>query len=70
MTSAAVETYDTLDVLVNHARIMAKMEPAYDVQDEDWERILTVIEAMCKVISIFLDKKRNHYSHGFYGWIK
>src|SRR5690625_708216 len=42
MIDTAVETYGTLDVLVNNAGIMDKMEPVGDVTDENWHLILDV----------------------------
>lgn len=62
MIDMAVETYDTLDVLVNNAGIMDRMEPVGDVKDENWDLILGVnvkgvMMAMRKAMPIFLEKE-------------
>lgn len=62
MIDMAVETYGTLDVLVNNAGIMDRMEPVGDVKDENWDLILGVnvkgvMMAMRKAMPIFLEKE-------------
>src|SRR5690625_220423 len=62
MIDTAVETYGTLDVLVNNAGIMDKMEPVGDVEDDNWNLILDVnvkgvMMAMRKAMPVFLEKK-------------
>ncbi|MDD5039271.1 MAG: SDR family oxidoreductase [Dehalococcoidales bacterium] len=61
MIDTAVKTYGTVDILVNNAGIMDNFEPAADVTDAQWDRILainttSVMRATRKVLPIFLAK--------------
>src|SRR5690625_2887463 len=63
MIDKTVETYGTLDVLVNNAGIMERMEAVADMEDDDWERILnvntkSVMMTMRKALPIFLEKEQ------------
>ena len=42
LINKTVETYGTLDILINNAGIMDNFEPVEDVTDETWERIMAV----------------------------
>lgn len=61
MIETAVNEFETLDILVNNAGIMDNFEPVGDVEDERWEKIMSinttgVMRAMRKAVPIFLDK--------------
>lgn len=61
MIDSAVETYGTVDVLVNNAGIMDNMEPAGEITDEQWQRVFavntdSVMRSTRKVLPIFLEK--------------
>jgi NAD(P)-dependent dehydrogenase (short-subunit alcohol dehydrogenase family) len=63
LIDTAVNTYGTVDILVNNARIMDNFEPAGDIQDEKWEKVFTinttsVMRATRKVLPIFLEKQK------------
>lgn len=62
LVDAAVNTYGTVDVLVNNAGVMDNMEPAGDIEDRNWERIFainttSVMRSTRKVLPIFLEKQ-------------
>jgi len=42
VVATAVETFGSLDVLVNNAGIMDRMSAAADTSDEEWDRVLRV----------------------------
>lgn len=61
MIDLAVNTYGTLDVLVNNAGIMDNFAPAADVTDELWEKVFAVnstgpMRAIRKALPIFIKK--------------
>lgn len=63
LIDSTVNTYGTVDILVNNAGIMDNFEPAGDVEDESWERVLavnttSVMRATRKVLPIFLEKQQ------------
>ncbi|MNN01946.1 Cyclopentanol dehydrogenase [compost metagenome] len=63
LIDTTVETYGTVDILINNAGIMDNMEPAGDIEDEKWERIIainttSVMRSTRKVLPIFLKKKK------------
>ena len=62
LIDTAVQTYSTLDVLVNNAGIMDNFEPAGDIEDEKWERVFainttSVMRSTRKALPIFLEKQ-------------
>lgn len=61
LVDTAVNTYGTVDILVNNAGIMDSFEPAADISDAKWDKILSVnitsiMRATRKVLPIFLSK--------------
>lgn len=63
LIDTTVQTYGTVDILINNAGIMDNMEPAADITDEQWEKIFainttSVMRSTRKVIPIFLDKHK------------
>ncbi len=61
LIETAVNTYGTVDILVNDAGIMDNMAPAGDVTDEMWERVFavnttSVMRSTRKVLPILLAK--------------
>lgn len=61
MIDTAVSTYGTVDILVNNAGIMDSFEPAADISDAKWDKVLSVnitsvMRATRKVLPIFLSK--------------
>ncbi|MCM3440469.1 SDR family oxidoreductase [Metabacillus halosaccharovorans] len=63
LIDTAVQTYGTVDVLVNNAGIMDNFEPAGDIDDEKWERVFaintnSVMRSTRKVLPIFLEKQK------------
>ncbi|HHX77899.1 MAG TPA: SDR family oxidoreductase, partial [Firmicutes bacterium] len=63
LVDTAVETFGTVDVLVNNAGIMDNMEPAGDITDSKWEQVFAVnitgvMRTTRKVIPIFLKRKK------------
>ena len=61
LVDTAVNTYGTVDILVNNAGIMDSFEPAAEVTDAKWDKILSVnitsvMRATRKVLPIFLSK--------------
>lgn len=63
LIDSAVQTFGTLDILVNNAGIMDNMEPAGDLKDSQWERVLainttSVMRATRKALPIFLAKHK------------
>lgn len=63
LINTTVETYGTVDILINNAGIMDNMEPAADIQDDQWDRIFainttSVMRSTRKVIPIFLEKHK------------
>jgi len=61
LIDSAVETYGTLDILINNAGIMDNFYPAAEVTDELWERVFAVnttgtMRAIRKVLPIFVQK--------------
>lgn len=62
LIDTTVNTYGTVDVLVNNAGIMDNFEPAGDIEDDKWERIFainttSVMRSTRKVLPIFLAKE-------------
>lgn len=62
LVDTTVETYGTVDILINNAGIMDNFEPIGDIVDSNWERVFavnttSVMRATRKVIPIFLEKK-------------
>lgn len=63
LIDTAVSTYGTVDILVNNAGIMDNFEPAGDIEDAGWDRVLavnttSVMRATRKVLPIFLAKQQ------------
>ncbi|AIQ58571.1 SDR family oxidoreductase [Paenibacillus borealis] len=63
LIDTTVKTYGTVDILVNNAGIMDNFEPAGDIEDDSWNRILavnttSVMRATRKVLPIFLAKQQ------------
>jgi NAD(P)-dependent dehydrogenase (short-subunit alcohol dehydrogenase family) len=63
LIDSAVQTFGTLDVLVNNAGIMDNFEPAGDIEDDKWERIFainttSVMRSTRKALPIFLEKQQ------------
>lgn len=61
MIDTAVNTYGTLDILINNAGIMDNMTPIEDLTDDLWYRVMSVnvesvMRATRKAIPIFLEK--------------
>jgi NAD(P)-dependent dehydrogenase (short-subunit alcohol dehydrogenase family) len=57
-----VNTYGTLDVLVNNAGVMDGFEPVGDVNDEQWDRVIavnttSVMRTSRKAVELFLPKE-------------
>ncbi len=62
MVDTTVEKYGTVDILVNNAGIMDNMEPAGEITDAQWTRVMSVnvdsvMRATRKVMPIFLAKE-------------
>ncbi len=62
MIDTAVTTYGTLDILINNAGIMDSFEPAGEVSDETYERVMRIntdgtFWAVRKALSVFVPKK-------------
>ncbi|MDX9948218.1 MAG: glucose 1-dehydrogenase [Bacteroidales bacterium] len=63
MVRTAVSTYGTLDILVNNAGIMDNFQPAGEVDNATWERVMKInvegpFKAMRSAIKVFLQKGR------------
>ena len=63
LIDTTVNTYGTLDILVNNAGIMDNLEPAADIEDDNWERVFainttSVMRATRKALPIFLEKQK------------
>jgi NAD(P)-dependent dehydrogenase (short-subunit alcohol dehydrogenase family) len=63
LIDTAVNTFGTLDIVVNNAGIMDSFEPAGDIEDDKWERIFainttSVMRSTRKVLPIFLEKQK------------
>ncbi len=61
MIDTAVEKYGTLDILVNNAGIMDNMEPAGEITDEGWYKVMeinttSIMRSTRKAIPIFQEK--------------
>ncbi|MCE2789462.1 MAG: SDR family oxidoreductase [Saprospiraceae bacterium] len=61
MVDVAINTYGTIDVLINNAGIMDHFAPAGEVDNDTWDRVMSVnldgpFKAMRKALSIFLPK--------------
>jgi NAD(P)-dependent dehydrogenase (short-subunit alcohol dehydrogenase family) len=61
MINIAVSTYGTLDILVNNAGIMDNFEPAAELGNEMWEKVMKInvegpFKAMRSALKIFLKK--------------
>ena len=61
MVAAAVEAFGTLDILVNNAGVVDAYEPAHQVSEEQWSRVLDtnltgVLRAMRAAVPVFLEK--------------
>ncbi|MGI6753931.1 MAG: SDR family oxidoreductase [Eubacteriales bacterium] len=61
LVDTTVKNYGTVDILVNNAGIMDNMEPAGDIEDRNWERVIavnttSVMRSTRKVLPIFLQK--------------
>lgn len=57
-----VETFGTVDILINNAGVMDNFIPAADLTDEVWDRVLAInttgpMRATRKVLPIFLEKQ-------------
>lgn len=63
MVKAAVDTYTTVDILVNNTGIMDDFSSAGDVNDQLWDRVMAInlngsFKAMRSVLKILLAKNR------------
>lgn len=61
MVQTAVDTYGTLDVLVNNAGIMDNFAPAAELDNATWDRVMNInvngpFKAMRSALKIFLEK--------------
>ncbi|MGI6167179.1 MAG: SDR family oxidoreductase [Eubacteriales bacterium] len=61
LVDTTVKNYGTVDILVNNAGIMDNIEPAGDIEDRNWERIIavnttSVMRSTRKVLPIYLEK--------------
>ncbi|WP_141499889.1 SDR family oxidoreductase [Paenibacillus luteus] len=62
LIDTTVETFGTLDILINNAGIMDNFVPAGDLTDELWERVFAInttgpMRTIRKAIPIFTEKK-------------
>ncbi|WP_336783638.1 SDR family oxidoreductase [Paenibacillus illinoisensis] len=62
LIDSAIQTFGTIDVLVNNAGIMDNFVPASELTDEVWERVFAVnatgpMRTTRKALSIFTEKK-------------
>ena len=62
MVKVAIDTYGTVDILINNAGVMDDFSPVGDVTDQMWERVMAInlngpFIAMRSVIKIMLEKK-------------
>jgi NAD(P)-dependent dehydrogenase (short-subunit alcohol dehydrogenase family) len=63
MVNTAMQTYGTVDVLVNNAGVMDNFEPIETVSNELWEKVFSInvtgiMHAIRKAMPIFLAKKQ------------
>src|SRR5699024_12869150 len=64
MIDFAVDTYGTLDILINNAGVMDGMEPVGNIDDEKWDIVFdintkAVMSAMRKAMPIYLEKGKD-----------
>ncbi len=62
MIKTAVDTYGTIDILINNAGVMDDFSPVADVNDAMWDRVMSInltgpFKAMRSVLKIMLEKK-------------
>lgn len=62
LVDQTVKIFGTFDILVNNAGIMDNFAPAAEIEDEQWERIISintsgVMRATRKALSVFLKKE-------------
>jgi NAD(P)-dependent dehydrogenase (short-subunit alcohol dehydrogenase family) len=63
LVDTAVNTFGTVDILINNAGIMDNFVPAADLTDELWDRVIAVnatgpMRTTRKVLPIFLEKQK------------
>ncbi|GMK39137.1 3-ketoacyl-ACP reductase [Paenibacillus sp. CCS19] len=63
LIDTAVQTYDTVDILINNAGIMDNFVPAGDITDELWDKVFAVnatgpMRTTRKVLPIFIENKK------------